>query len=170
MIYMWSGWSGSILQTFFSKDMEVAKVAPLLVPVPDVDDANAERNQQLFDWAFAVLRQVGIDRAIRRATSIEGLARIALNADGAEITLAIRDALHPASGERGKYFRGLGEVSLKRILRNRFNDLKKDREKELKQRRGGQQHHWSDDLETNEDGSIKPILANLILILRCNDQ
>jgi hypothetical protein len=56
---------------FFLKDMEVAKVARLLIPVPDADDANAERNQQLFDWASAVLKQVGIEREIRRATSIE---------------------------------------------------------------------------------------------------
>jgi hypothetical protein len=150
--------------------MEVTKVARLLVSMPDADHANAERNQQLFDWALAVLKRLGIEQAIRRATSIEGLRRIALNLDGAEIALAIRDALHPASGDRAKHFRGLREGSLKRILRNRFDDLKKDREKELKQRRGNQQHHWSDDLETNKNGSITPILANLILILRCNDQ
>ncbi len=41
----------------------------------------------------------------------------------AEVTLAIRDALHPASGPRQEHFRGLKEGGLKQILKNRFAEL-----------------------------------------------
>ena len=129
-------------------------------------NADAERQQRLFDWARAVLKRLGIERAIKQAKSRQELRRIVLDLESIEVALAIRDALNPASGEREAFFRGLKENHLKRILGNQFTDLKKDREKSL--RRGGQGHHWSDDLILNKDGTVKPIFANLELILRCN--
>jgi predicted P-loop ATPase len=143
--------------------VKVKKIVRLPDPVPDADAANAERNQRLFDWASTVLSRLGLDRAVRQAQSIEELRSITLNVDDA--ALAICDALHPASGERAEHFRGLPEGGLKRILRNRLADLKKDREKVLRQR-GAKQRDWSDDLILNDNGTIKPNLANLTLILR----
>ena len=51
------------------------------------------------------------------ARSIEELRAVTFNADSAEATLAIRDALHPASGHPQEHFRGLKEGGLKLILR-----------------------------------------------------
>ena len=68
-------------------------------------------------------------------------ARVTFNADSAEATLAIRDALHPASGHRQEHFRGLKEGGLKLILKNRFAELKKTREAALRRRK---QPDWTD--------------------------
>jgi predicted P-loop ATPase len=149
----------------------VAKVVSLPVPVPvppsvrDKGDANAERNKTLFEWALNLLKKLGIAQALERAGSIEELRRISLNMEDGEITLAIRDALHPAGGDREPHFVGLREGSLKQILRNRFVDLKKDREKKLRGR-GRSQRDWSDDLILDKAGNVKANLHNVILILR----
>ena len=90
-------------------------------------DADTELRRRLFEWADAVLQKLGLDRAVRAANSIEELRRVRLDVDSVEVALAIRDALHPTSGRRREHFRGLKEGTLKRILENRFNDLKKDR-------------------------------------------
>jgi hypothetical protein len=68
---------------------------------------DTERSRRLFDWADAVLKRLGLDKAVTAAKSIEELGRVALDTDSAEITLAIRDALHPASGKPQDHFRGL---------------------------------------------------------------
>ena len=110
------------------------------LPVPasqDADDyarADTQRNQRLFDWADGVLKRLGLDKAVAAAKSIEELRRITLDVDSAEIALAIRDALHPASGDRQEHFRGLKEGGLKLILKNRFAELKKTREAVLRRR------------------------------------
>jgi hypothetical protein len=147
----------------------VSKILTLPVPLADADEANtddvnSERNQRLFDWAFAVLKRLGIEQAINRATSIDELRRVILDVDSTGITLAIRDALHPASGNRKPHFRGLREGSLKHILRNRFDDLRKDRKRALRDR-GKKARDWSDDLILNDKGKIVPIFANLVLVL-----
>ena len=78
--------------------------------------------------------------------------------------MALRDALHPTSGQRQEHFRGLREGSLKAILRNRFTVWKKDRERHC----GGQRAEVGFDRSAypDKDGKIRPVLANLILILR----
>jgi len=143
-------------------------------PVPasqdaqDADEharADTERNQRLFDWADAVLRRLGLNKAVADARSIEALRGVTFDADGAEVALAIRDALHPTSGARAEHFRGLKEGGLKLILKNRFAELKKTREAELRGGRG-KQPDWTDDLILDKDGKIKPNLANLTLMLR----
>ena len=145
------------------------KVIKLPVPASqDADEparADTERNQRLFDWADAVLRKLGLDKAVAAARSIEELRRVIFVLDGAEVTLAIRDALHPASGHRQELFRGLTERGLKQILKNRLNDLKKTREAILR-RRKPKQPDWTDQLILDKDGKIIANLANLILILR----
>ena len=143
------------------------------LPVPGSQDAQnadeharaeTQRNQRLFDWADAVLRRLGLDKAVADAKSIESLRGVTFNTDSAEVALAIRDALHPASGDRLKHFHGLKEGGLKLILKDRFAELKKTREAELRGRRG-RQPDWADDLILDKDGKIRPIIANLILIL-----
>ena len=93
------------------------KVIKLPVPVSqDADEharADTQRNQRLFDWADAVLKRLRLDKAVAAARSIEELRTVTFNADSAEVTLAIRDALHPASGHRQEHFRGLKEGGLK---------------------------------------------------------
>jgi predicted P-loop ATPase len=139
---------------------------PVPVPAAADTDANTARTQQLFDWALEVLKQLGLVEAIAQAKSTEQLCAITLNVDGAKVILAIRDALHPANGNPQGHFQGLREGALKQILKNQFNQLKKDREEKLRRRTGGKQHDWSDDLILNDDGQIAANLANLILILR----
>lgn len=139
---------------------------PIPTPPPKADAharADTERNRRLFDWAEAVLKALGLDKAVAAARSIEDLRRIALDVNSAEIALALRDALHPASGQPQEHFRGLKEGSLKLILKNRFADLKKARGATL---RRGKPSDWVDGLILDKDGKIVANLANLILILR----
>ena len=139
---------------------------PIPTPPPNADAharADTERNRRLFDWAEAVLKALGLDKAVAAARSIEDLRRITLDVDSAEIALALRDALHPASGQHQEHFRGLKEGSLKLILKNRFADWKKAREATL---RRGKPSDWTDELILDKDGKIVANLANLILILR----
>jgi predicted P-loop ATPase len=148
----------------------MADVFKLPVPVPtsrNADEharAETQRNQRLFDWANATLKKLRLDKALSAARSIEEVRAVTLDADSAEVTLAIRDALHPASGHRQEHFRGLTAVGLKQILKNRLAGMKKDREAAL--RRGKNQSDWTDGLILDKDGKIKANLANLILILR----
>ena len=155
------------LKLFNGEFDEMVKVIKLPVPASqDADEharADTQRNQRLFDWADAVLKRLGLDKAMAAARSIEELRSITFNADSAEIALAIRDALHPASGHRQEHFRGLKEGGLKLILKNRFAELKKTREAALRRRK---QPDWTDRLILDKDGKIIANLANLILILR----
>lgn len=146
---------------------EMVKVINLPVPASSEADEHArtdtQRNQRLFDWADAVLKRLRLDKAVAAARSIEELRAVTFNADSAEVALAIRDALHPASGHRREHFRGLKEGGLKLILRNRFAELKKTREAALRRRRPPD---WTDQLILDKHGKIIANLANLILILR----
>jgi predicted P-loop ATPase len=127
--------------------------------------ADNDRTRRLFDWALDVLKSLGLDKAVTRATSIAELRAITLDLECAEITLAIRDALYPETGCRLDHFQGLREGGLKLILKNRFNDLKSSREAKLRRRTGKAERDWTDDLILDKAGNIKPILANLVLIL-----
>jgi predicted P-loop ATPase len=127
--------------------------------------ADTDRTRRLFDWALDVLKSLGLDKAVTRATSIAELRAITLDLECAQITLAIRDALYPESGCRLDHFRGLREGGLKLILKNRFNDLKSSREAKLRRHPGKVERDWTEDLILDRVGNIKPILANLVLIL-----
>ena len=139
-------------------------VEPIKLPVPAAEDsddyarADTQRNQRLFEWGNAVLKKLGLDTAVAAAGSIGELRSITLDVDSAEVTLAIRDALHPASGHRQEHFRGLKEGGLKLILKNRFAELKKIREAKLRRNR---QPDWTDRLILDEDNKIVANLANL---------
>jgi predicted P-loop ATPase len=127
--------------------------------------ADSDRKRRLFDWALEVLKSLGLVKAVTRATSIEELRAIVLDLECAEITLAIRDALHPENGIRLGHFQGLREGGLKLILKNRFSELKTSREAILRRRDGKTGRDWTDDLILDKTGKIQPILANLVLIL-----
>jgi predicted P-loop ATPase len=125
--------------------------------------AETQRRRRLFSWADAVLKTLGLDRAVAAARSIEELRRVPFDANCSEVDLAIRDALHPASGQRQDHFLGLNAGGLKRILTSRFTELKRTREAAL---RHGRQQDWTDQLILDKEGRIVGNLANLILILR----
>jgi predicted P-loop ATPase len=141
------------------------------LPVPAPQDANdgddharagTQRNRRLFDWAEAVLAKLRLDKAVAAARTVDELRRITFDLDSAEVTLAIRDALHPATGHPQEHFRGLKEGGLKLILKNRFTELKKAQEAILLR---GKQPDWTDKLILDRDDKILPNLANVILIL-----
>jgi putative DNA primase/helicase len=145
---------------------EMVGVIKLSVPASrDADEharADTQRKQRLFDWADAVLMKLGLAKALAAARSIEELRSVTFDADGAEVTLAIRDALHPASGHCQEHFCNLREGGLKQVLKNRFAELKKTREAALWR---GKQPDWRDQLILDKEGKIIANLANLILIL-----
>jgi hypothetical protein len=127
--------------------------------------ADNDRKRRLFDWALDVLKILGLDKAVTRAASIAELRAITLDLECTGITLAIRDALYPETGCRLDHFKGLREGSLKRILKNRFIELKSSREAKLRRHTRTAGHDWTGDLILDDAGKIKPILANLVLIL-----
>jgi predicted P-loop ATPase len=147
------------------KNFFVRRTMAKIVSLPPPLNANAERTRRLFEWAAKLLGDLGLAKAVAQATSIEELRGITLNVGDPEVSLAIRDALHPATGDREDHFHGLREGALKQILKNRLADLKRDREKILR-RRAGAERDWTDDLILNANGQIIANLANLILILR----
>ena len=148
-----------------------------LVPFPPLTAdqharAETERRRALSEWADAVLQCLGFAERLRRASTIEEWRLITVDANAVEVVLAICEALHPASGPKAAHFKGLNEAVLKRILKNQFRELKKQREQELRGFAGqsGQSgqtagHDWTDDLQFDSDGGVLPLLANLNLFL-----
>jgi predicted P-loop ATPase len=161
-----------LCKLFSAREFDVAddKIVRLPVPSQDTQDADeharaeTQRKAALFDWADAVLKRFGLDRAVAAAKSFEELWKVTLDAaDNADLTLAIRDALRPASGRRQQHFDGLREGSLRQVLKSRLDVLKKAREAALRRTR---QPDWTDQLKLKKDGTIIANLVNLILILR----
>ena len=147
----------------------------ILLPVGADEYAEAEtaRKQRLFDWADGILEELGLTRKVKGANSFDELRKIMLDGKAVEVTLAIRSALHPASGKKDACFNGLNEAGLKRILRLRLGEKKDDRDHELRKGTGaasgaGQRtvHDWTDDLQLDDEGGVRPLLNNLILYLR----
>ncbi len=128
------------------------------------------RKRDLFAWAEQVLADLGYMRRLVEATSVKEIRSIKFDENGPDIELAIRDALHPVKGEPQACFTGIRAGGLKKILRNRWEEAKKDAERDLSQRRRSSGSKpdpdaWMDDLLVNTDGEVVPVLANLILIL-----
>jgi bisphosphoglycerate-dependent phosphoglycerate mutase len=82
----------------------MADVVKLPAPVsPSADEhaqAETQRDEQLFAWADAVLKALGLDKAVAAAKSVEELRRITFDIDSTKVITAIRNALHPTSGRR----------------------------------------------------------------------
>lgn len=149
---------------------------PIKTPPPSAEeqaDAETKRKHLLFAWADDLLEHLGYAKRIADASSFDELRKIVFNSDTIDIEVAIRDALHPASGKKADHFVGMRAGALKGLLKSRFNQLKKERENELKSGRGtsgtsgGQQRsNWTDDLKLDDKGGVRPLVTNLILFLR----
>jgi predicted P-loop ATPase len=145
-----------------------------LIPFPGPDAeaharAETERKLELFAWADGVLQQLGLADKVAQATSLDDLRKITFDADNVYVDLAIREALHPAGGRRAEHFAGMKAGSLKRLLKKRFDEMKKDRETELKHGRGGKRSaspDWTNNIKLDAKGGVRPILTNVILFLR----
>jgi predicted P-loop ATPase len=137
------------------------------LPRQNEASADAERQHRLHDWSFEVLEELGLVEALANAGSIEKLQRITFDHDSTDVILAINGAKHPADGiPAADHFDGLSKAALKRILKNRFTDLKKDREKELLGGGGNQSApDWTEELLFDKQGKIAANVANLILML-----
>jgi putative DNA primase/helicase len=139
-------------------------------------NAETERKNKQFAWAECVLHQVGLADRITHAATLNELRQIVFDGDDLEITLAINDALNPAAGKRAEYLKGLKAGALKRLLKNRFDAMWDDREKQILSGRGGRPGQgggpqtapppdWLDDIIRDKKGNIIPFLANYILFL-----
>jgi predicted P-loop ATPase len=145
-----------------------------LIPFPPLGteehaSAETERKQRLFAWADRVLKQLGLLERIARAASLDKLRKITFDPDAADVALAIQNALHPVNGTKADHFAGLREGALKRLLKKRFDEMKAEREAQLRRGQGdGQQSpfSWTDELKLDKKGGVQPILSNLILFLR----
>lgn len=98
---------------------------------------------------------------MHQASSLADLRRITFDPNGAD--LAIREALHRANGRKADCFANLHEKALKRLLKSRFDDLKRKREKALRGGNGKSARDWSHDVKLDNEGGIRPLLTNLIL-------
>jgi hypothetical protein len=141
-----------------------------IIRYPGLDDRasnepEAKRQKTLFAWVDKVLADLGYTRAISKAASILELARIGFDLQDPEISLAIREALFPAAGERAGHFSGLADKALRRVLRARFESLKLDRKKALKTG-SSRDNNWEDALILNAKDKVAPNLHNLTLIVR----
>jgi len=146
----------------------MSKIIPLKTGTDEHARAETDRKWRLFAWADLVLQQFGFTDRVAQADSVDELRKVTFDADAVEVALAIRDALHPATGKREEYFVGLGDAGLKRLLKTRFIELKKEREQALRGGASGRRatRDWSDDLVLDDAGGVRPLLVNLILFLR----
>ena len=151
------------------------KLIPFQEPKPDSDahaQAETERKKKLFAWADALLHRIGLSVKVAQAQDVSALRKVTIDTDDPEIELAIRDALHPIAEKRAEHFIGMREGMLKRILKARFNEMKKNREAKLLGHTGtaaggrAASYNWTNDLKLDDKGGIRPIITNLILFLR----
>jgi predicted P-loop ATPase len=140
---------------------------PAIISPPSAEErarAETERKRRLFDWADDLLKELGLTEQILRANTLYELRKIKFNQKSDEVEEAVCNALQ----SKADCFRGLGKDGLKRILRKRLEDQKKDREKKIRSGMVGTNQSvsdWTDDLKLDKDGGIRPILKNLILFL-----
>jgi predicted P-loop ATPase len=155
----WSGLSGSLSKIF------AEGVVSQLIPFPQSASDETERKRDLYAWCDRLLERLGLTRKVAEANSVDDLRKIVFDVDSFEVGLAVRDALHPTSGPKADIFCGLHMGMVKRVIKARFNDLKKQREMELTgcRTRGSD---WMDDLKFDACGRVRPLLTNLILFLR----
>jgi predicted P-loop ATPase len=146
----------------------MSAIIPLKTGADEHARAETDRKQRLYAWADLALRQLGFADRVAQADSVEELRKVTFDADTIEVALVIRDALHPATGKREEHFVGLNDAGLKRLLKTRFNELKKEREQALRGGASGRRatRDWSDDLVLDDAGGVRPLLTNLILFLR----
>jgi hypothetical protein len=152
--------------------MPKLKLIPSPKSAPGAEEharAETERKWRLFAWADQVLHELGLPERVAQASSKEELCKVTFDPNAVEVELAIRDALHPASGPKDDCFTGIHDGGLKRLLKKRFDAMKMEREAELRDCVTGAARSasdWTDDLKLDDKGGVRPALANLILFLR----
>lgn len=147
-------------------------------PPPSAEEharRETERKMRLFAWVDGLLHDLGFaerdpdesSKLRMRASSLDELRKIVFDPDAAEVEIAIREAMHPTSGVKADYLEGFSKGAIKRLLKMRFEEMKKDRDAQLRRPGGSQQSasNWTDDLKFDDKGGIKPILTNLTLFL-----
>ena len=96
------------------------------------DQTQNERLNALYQWADGCLEAAGLLKLLHDAKTREELDAIKFEPGNLTLVMMIRDALHPGSGKaRGKHFQHFTEKMLENILRERFNQFKKDQNKKL---------------------------------------
>jgi predicted P-loop ATPase len=160
---------------FFRRRRDVGRNV-IQFPAGSKNYARAEDRRQkvLFRWCHALLKRLGLTAQITQAQTVDDLRKVKLDFNDGRIDIAVRKVLHPIAGSPTKYFVGFKEGGLKRILRSRFEDLKKDRAKEIARGAGTTSNQsqnqssaaWAAGLKTDADGGVRPTLNNLILFLR----
>jgi predicted P-loop ATPase len=147
--------------------MTMSNLIPLKTTADEHARAETESKRRLFAWADSTLEQLGFADRVKQAKTLNALRRVAFDADALEVTLAVRDALHPVSGKRDDCFANLKEGALKRLLEKHFVELIKQRERDLRAGAANRQsaRDWTDDLKLDDRGSVRPLLTNLILFL-----
>ena len=144
---------------------------PFKPPPPGAEEharAETERKNRLFAWVDATLEQLGVTQRIADATSFDELRKVIFDVNTVDVELAIRDALHPGSGRKADFLAGMKEGMLKRLLRKRFSELRREREEQLKSGRGtasgGRRstYNWTSDLKLDKHSAVRPLLLNLI--------
>ena len=146
----------------------MSEIIPLKTGTDEHARAETDRKRRLFAWADLVLQQLGFADRVEQADSVDELRKVTFDADTIEVALAIREALHPANGPKDDCFAGLKDGGLKRLLKKRFEEMKKQREQELRNGATGSRqttHDWTDDLKLDDKGGVRPLLTNLILFL-----
>jgi hypothetical protein len=144
----------------------MSNLIPLKTTADEHARAETESKRRLFAWADGTLEQLGFADRVKQAKTLNELRRVAFDADALEVTLAIRDALHPVSGKKDDCFANLKEGALKRLLEKHFIELIKQREQELHTgSAGGRQTapDWTDELKLDKKGKVLPLLANVIV-------
>jgi predicted P-loop ATPase len=164
-----------VVRVLFTTFSPVVMIMADIISISSGADANGRsaddhardetgRKRALFAWADAVLKRLGWFDRIARA-SPEELHHIIFDPNAAEVVLEIRDALHPASGERDSCFAGLREGGLKRVLQGRFSEAKRDHASRRSQHHGGPPD-WTAKIKRDRTGKILPTVANILLFLR----
>ena len=97
----------------------------------ELKQAEAQRQQQLFDWANNLLEKLGLMQQLSQASSLDELDNIKLDLECYDVMTAIHAALHPAIGQPANCFLHRKEGALKRILKNCFDGHKKYRKQVL---------------------------------------
>jgi len=149
--------------------MTMSNLIPLKTTTDEHAGAATESKRRLFAWADRTLEQLGFADRVKQVKTLNELRRVAFDADTLEVTLAIRDALHPVSGKRDDCFANLKEGALKRLLEKHFVEFIKQREQELPTASPGGRStgpDWADELKLDKNGKVLPLLANVIVFLR----
>jgi hypothetical protein len=108
----------------------VFRFQPLATIPPESTEEHAraetERKRRLFGWADDLLKELGLTEQILRANTLYELRKIKFNPKSDEIEEAVYNALQ----SKADCFKG--KDGLKRILRKRFEEQRKDREKKIR--------------------------------------